>query len=220
MNILLDNRPIALPAATDRFTVGQALEAARMSLTGSDLLIFGVRCDDVDVSPEQLDGVLASPAQGFGKLQFISGRPADVVSAALRQTRLALADTFVTVKEASDALAHGRVNDAMSSLVRCLSVWGQTHEAVVQGGTLCGLDFEHVVIHGRPLLDWLHDLARQLRSLKGAIESRDHVLLGDILQYELDETLQGWESMLDGIIGYVERQSAAASQPADRTITP
>lgn len=220
MNILLDSQPIELPMPVDRATVGQALDAARGKLSGTNLMIFGVRCDGVDVSPEHLDQVLASPAQGFTQLEFITGHPFDVVSVALKQARMALADTFVTVKDASEALAHGRIPEAMSALVRCLNVWGQTHEAIIQGGSLCGLDFEHVVIHDRPLLDWLHDLARQLRGLKGAIESRDHVLLGDILQYELDETLCDWEAMLTGIVEYIERQNPAAQQPVERTITP
>ena len=53
-------------------------------------------------------------------------------------------------------------------------------------------------------MQWLNDLASKLRELKDAIESRDHVLLGDILRYEFDETLEQWERMLDGFIAHVE----------------
>lgn len=219
MNILLDKRPLDLSADAGITTVGHALEAAKSRLAGTNMLIFGVRCNQQDVSPELLEETLSRPLGSFEDLEFISGHPSDVVLAALNQTRLALADTFSGVRETADALSKGRIPDAMSSLVRCLTVWSQAHEAVVQGGALCRIDFESLLIDGRPMLDWLHDLTRQLRGLKSAIESRDHVLLGDILQYELDEMLRGWERMLDGMIDHIEFRRGRESIPG-ATITP
>ncbi len=217
MNILLDGKPLG--GASLSATVGQALDTARKSLAGTDLLVLGIRCDEREISPELLETVLERPAGDFARLEFVTGHPVDVVLEALRQTRMALADSFTGIREAAEALSRGRVSEAMSALVRCLAIWGQTHEAVVQGGALCRLDFEGLVIEGRPLLDWLHDLARQLRGLKSAIESRDHVLLGDILQYELDETLRGWECMLDGIIRHLEQTRRDAGAPG-ATVAP
>lgn len=217
MNILLDGKPIGL--SPDIATVGNALDAAKRHLSGTDLLVFGIRCDEADVSPEGVEDILIRPVNDFSMLEFVTGHPIDVVLTALRQTRMALSDSFTGVREAAEALSRGRISKAMSALVRCLAVWGQTHETVAQGGALCRLDFESLIIEGRPLLDWLHDLARQLRGLKSAIESRDHVLLGDILQYELDETLRGWECMLDGIIRHLEQSRHDATAPG-ATIAP
>lgn len=214
MNIFLDSQPLTTTTLDRNCTVQAALDAAKRQLSGSDLLIFGVKCDSQEVSPEDLERTLSLPAGRFARVDFISGHPADVVLAALRQTRLSLADSFTGVKQSSECLSKGNISDAMSSLVRCLTIWGQAHEAVVQGMALCNVDAEQLIISGRPLLDWLHEIARQLRSLKEAIESRDHVLLGDILQYELDETLQGWEVMLDGIISHIERDANGSSAAA------
>ena len=221
MNIFLDSQPLAATDLDRNATVQAALDAAKRKLAGTDLMIFGVKCDDQEISPEDLEQTLSLPAARFARVDFVSGHPNEVVLAALRQTRLSLADSFTGVKQASESLSKGRVSEAFGALVRCLAVWGQAHEAVVQGMALCSLDAERLVISGRPLLDWLHELARQLRGLKGAIESRDHVLLGDILQYELDETLQGWEVMLDGIIAHIERDSNGSSAAArEAAITP
>lgn len=205
MNIYLDSQPLVTKCLDCNATVNAALEAAKHRLASTDLMIFGVKCDDQEVSPEDLEKILSMPAARFSRVEFISGHPSEVVLSALRQTRLSLADSFTGVKQASESLSKGRVAEAFGALVRCLSVWGQAHEAVAQGMALCGIDAERLIISGRPLLDWLQGLAEQLRGLKGAIESRDHVLLGDILQYELDDTLQGWEVMLDGIISHVEQ---------------
>lgn len=221
MNIYLDSQPLVTKSLDGNSTVHAALEAAKHQLTSTELLIFGVKCDDQEVSPEDLEKILGMPAARFARVEFISGHPGEVVLSALRQTRMSLADSFTGVKQASECLSKGRVAEAFGALVRCLSVWGQAHEAVVQGMALCGIDAERLIISGRPLLDWLQGLAEQLRGLKGAIESRDHVLLGDILQYELDETLQGWEVMLDGIIAHIERDSNGSSAAArEAAVTP
>ena len=221
MNIYLDSQPLATKSLDCHATVHAALEAAKHQLSSTDLMIFGVKCDDQEISPEDLEKVLSMPAARFSRVEFISGHPSEVVLSALRQTRLSLADSFTGVKQASECLSKGRVAEAFGALVRCLSVWGQAHEAVVHGMSLCGIDAERLIISGRPLLDWLQGLAEQLRGLKGAIESRDHVLLGDILQYELDETLQGWEVMLDGIISHVEQGfSSPSSKMPEAAVSP
>ena len=69
----------------------------------------------------------------------------------------------------------------------------------------CYLDFDDLEIDGRQITAWLNELAGKLGELKNAIESRDNVLLGDILRYEFDQTLQQWERMLGGFIAYVEQ---------------
>ena len=52
--------------------------------------------------------------------------------------------------------------------------------------------------------DVMSRLAAVLGTLKEAMESRDHVLLADILQYEMDDILRQWEVMLDAVIEHIE----------------
>lgn len=208
MNLLLDGELLGASGMAAGATVGEALESAKSRLSGTGSLIFAVRCDGSEVSPETLEEVLSRRTDEFGEVEFISGRPAEVVVAALAQTRAALGETPATAREAAHALSRGRVSEAMASLVRCLAVWGQVHESVVQGGGLCRVDFEALVIDGRSMLDHLHELTRQLRGLRSAIESGDHVLLGDMLQYEMEGMIRGWDRILDGIINHLSGAAA------------
>ncbi len=208
MPILLDKRPIQIAGFDEKMTVGQALEEAKRSLAGSGLMVFGVRCDHREIEPPQLDDVLRKPAGSFDEVEFVTGEPRGIALEAMKQARDALAETFAGVKRAAEAHSTGDLSEAMQIIMRCLGIWSQAHEAVVQGGTLAGLDFESVRVSDRPLLEWIQDLSRQLRNLKEAIESRDHVLLGDILHYELDDTLQGWDHMMGGIIDHLELRLA------------
>jgi hypothetical protein len=209
VTILLDNQPLSLDAAPADATLADALDRAREQLDGTELMVFGVCCDGDAIGPQSLDDAMNRPLDTWQSVEFSSAHPKDVVIEALKQTRTALSDTFPAIRQAAQLLAGGNVSEAMSAMVRCLAVWGRTHEAIVQGAALIAVDFEAVIVDRRPLLDWIQDLARGLRELKSTIESRDFVLLGDVLRYELDATLQGWERMLDGLIEHVESKPAA-----------
>lgn len=218
MNVLLDNQPLDIHATPAETTLAEALDLARDQLEGTDLMVFGVCCDGDAIGPQSLDDAMCKPLDSWQSIEFSSARPKDVVLDALKQTRTALSDTFPAIHQAAQLLTGGNIADAMSALVRCLTVWSRTHEAIIHGAALIEVDFEEVVVDGRPLIDWIHDLARSLRELKSTIESRDHVLLGDVLRYELDGTLQGWERMLDGLIDHIESDSSTPDPQAGAVV--
>ena len=210
MKILLDDKPFCPEQLPSDATLTQLIEMAKAEVDGTGSVIVGVRHNDEDVPAERLEEMLPQPVSDFDNLELISGRPKQVVLEALAQVRTAFGETFVSIREAADVLAAGGLADAMTKLAECFGVWAQTHTSVVQGGALVGVDFDSLEIGGRPIVDWLNELSAKLRELKEAIVARDSVLLGDILRYELDETLQQWERMLDGFISHVEQLDEVA----------
>ncbi|HKQ48978.1 MAG TPA: hypothetical protein VJZ71_12980 [Phycisphaerae bacterium] len=213
MKILLDNEPLVAADLHGTALVVHYLEAAKKSLGGTERMILGLRLDGADVSAAHLEAALTRPVAQLTTLEFITASAPQVVADALQETLKALTDSFVTVREASEALSKGRLAEAMERLTDCIGVWSRTHEALIHGGSLLRLDFERVAIAGRPMLDWLADLANRLREIRDAIEARDHVLLSDILHYELDETLSGWEQMLGGVIQHITETHEDAARP-------
>jgi hypothetical protein len=203
MQILLDNEPLVVNDLNGSAIVAQYLSAAKARLWGTDRMVFGLRFDGEEVPAAQIEESLSRPIEDLESLEFISACASQVVVDALRETQKTLANSFVTVREASESLSKGRLAETMERLTDCIKVWSQTHEALVQSGSILELDFERVAITGRPLLEWLGDLAKRLREIRDAIAARDHVLLSDILHYELDETLSGWEQMLGGVIQHI-----------------
>jgi hypothetical protein len=204
MTVLLDDQPLSTEDLKPDATVAQLLDLAKARLKGSGSVIVALRKDHQDVPPESLEDMLTQPLQGFQQLELISGRPKQVVLEALDEVRCSFTDTFATLREICEALTAGRLTEAMEMLSRCVGIWGRTHQAVVEGGALVGVDFERLEVAGRPIVDLLNELAGRLHELKNAVESRDNVLLGDILRYELDETLQQWELMLTAFTAHVE----------------
>jgi hypothetical protein len=205
MTVYLDNEPLDGEQGGGDCTVADMVDIAKSKLAGTGSLVVGVQCDAVNVGAEQLDAVLSRPAGEYDRVDLISGRPKQVVLHALADAQTTLAETAAGACECADALAAGRLSDAMQLLGRCVNVWGHVHTAILQGGNLLGVSFDDLRIHGKPIADWLKDLSAKLRDIKGAIETRDTVLLGDILRYEMEETLSAWNEMFTAFISHVEQ---------------
>lgn len=206
MTVFLDTEPIATDALGPNAHVGQLLDMVKARVNGSGRLILGMKCNEEDVDSEEIASMVSTPITEFDRLDFISGDPRDMVLDALDGVRRAFEQTFQVVREAGDDLARGDAQRAMNRLADCFSVWGQTVDAVQSSGRLLGIDLDSFTIEDRTISHWVGDLATKLREVRAAIESRDSVLLADIVRYELDETMQAWDRMLAGFIGHIEAE--------------
>ena len=111
--------------------------------------------------------------------------------------------------EAVDLLQRGgAASGAMGRLSGCFSTWHSAHESVVKTAQLLRLNLADVEVEGQTLAEFLTDFTCQLREIKGALESRDFVTLGDVLTYEMTGTTTQWRCALDAVRDLV--QSAAA----------
>ncbi len=202
MTVYLDDN--ALDSTDDSATLAQTISIAKTKLVAQNGMIVGVRCDGRAIPLDRLDEVLLQPLSRYGRVDLVSASPREVVVDALKDVRTGLQETFVSVKSSAEALAAGNVPNAMQALGDCLVAWGQAHRSVMESVSLLDLSLDTFQVDGRPFADWLAELNEKLRGIKGAIEARDHVLLGDMLRYEMDETLDAWDLAIEGLIQHVE----------------
>ncbi len=202
MTVYLDDN--ALDSTDTSATLAQTIDTAKAKLVAPDGMIVGIRCDGETIPPDRLDEVLPQPLSRYGRIDLVSARPREVVVAALNDVRTELQETFAGVKSSAEALAAGHISNAMQALSECLGSWGRAHRCVMESSSLLELSLDTLQIDDRPMVDWLVELSEKLRGIKGAIEARDHVLLGDMLRYEMDETLDAWDRTIEGLIQHVE----------------
>jgi len=214
MTIFLDNEPLVLPDVSGDATVAEVVEAAKNKLAAAGSVIVGVRCDSKEVSADQLGDVLGHVANAYERLELLSASPRQTVLNAIGVIRGGFTETIAAAQAAAESISAGKVQEAMEVLAQCATVWARAHSVIVQGGSLLGVRFDELSISNRPIIAWLTEIAEKLRELKGAIESRDTVLLADILRYEMDETLGRWEQMLDGFAAHVEQMPHASLRRA------
>ncbi len=205
MQVYLDDKPIRCDSFPPTAIVSEVINKIKLQLGDTDAIIISLRCNQTDIKPDLLDSVLAGPASQFDRLDLISASSRQVAMDALRQTRTAFEETFAGVKQAADEFAAGQTATGMTTLLDCLAVWTQVNDSVLQSGELLGLDLQTVDFGGKHVINALRELTTKLDEVKAALESRDNVLLGDILRYEMDETLETWKSLLDGFIEHIEK---------------
>jgi len=192
----IDNSP--------ELTVGKLIDRLQEQLRGTGQMIFTVACNREEIPPHHLDQFLAMPVSKVGRLDLITSRPETITMDALVQTRASLMDTFAHAKLSGSDLIRGKLEDGMIGLMDCVKVWADVHVAVTSGGALTNIDFDQVVIDGRDVRDCLNDIKIKLCEIKDAAESRDHLLLGKILRFDMDEALQIWLAMIESVIEQVQ----------------
>lgn len=206
----LDGKPLSIDGIEGDAQVCTLVERAKTTIESSDAILLEVICDGEVVDATQLETTLAEPVSKYSRFEFVTGSRRAVVVDSLTASARSIGDTFELVHEAAEQLNAGGVAQGMQRLIDCVDIWSQAHEAMISSGQLLDLDLEELVIADKHVFEWLREPATKLREIRDAIESRDHVMLVDILRYEMDEFLEGWKKMLEAYAEYVRRSGIAA----------
>lgn len=198
MQIYVDDAP--LESTVDAATLGEAIECARKRANEDDRVIVSVVCDGTELQNDVLDARRPDPAEAFGRVEFRTSRPKDVVADAMQNALAVLEDTDQDRGQVVEWIAQGdmqRVNDTLGD---CFQSWGQVHIAICQAMRLLGLDPETVEVGGQPIHQSLSLVADQLKQIKEVILAEDFVLLGDLLEYEFGEATDRWRAAIQAIL--------------------
>ena len=57
------------------------------------------------------------------------------------------------------------------------------------------MNLDEVTVQGTPSVDIIGGLRDRLAQIKESLEARDYVMLADILQYEIGDTVQNWKAL-------------------------
>ena len=101
-------------------------------------------------------------------------------------------------------LEQGQAPIALRDLGELLSAWQQV-QLTFEGLTkLLKIDLTRQLVGARPAADLLDEFHAQLQEVAKALQAQDMVLLGDVLQYELDTGLAHWNDVLATLLGIVD----------------
>jgi hypothetical protein len=187
MQVFLDDEPYVVEESSAP-SVGAVLNDVLRHVRAEGRCLASIRCDGAEIGADDLERVLAAPADTYARLDFVSSRGGDLVIEALARVQAMLMEVEPVRLQTVEYLNQGRMNESMESLRVFFEAWRQAHEVVLQSAQLIGLDLTALVVEGRPLAEFFSQYAGQLRRLKEALEARDTVLLSDMLNYEVDAT--------------------------------
>ena len=190
MSVTVDHEPLAAETM-GLMTVGQVLaHVQRENRLVTSLLIDG---EEPDLN--RIGTVRQALLRGH-TLFIETTDPERMAMDVLSDVEDQLRETDRLRLDAIDFLQQGHPNRALEKLSGCFSAWQIAQESVVKISQLLKIDLETMRVNGRPLARLVDDFTAQLRQIRGTLESRDFVTLGDILTYEATETSNHWRDAL------------------------
>lgn len=196
MRIFVDDQPYASPGKAGQTVAELANEVCQKDAEPGSRLVVGIRCNGEQVANDQLDQVLASPAEQFDSIELLTQPIASLVKATLSQAIELFEQSADNRRKAADLMTEGRQTEAMGRLQSFLEVWRQVQDSVLMCGQAMQIDLESLKVNNLNLISILEMIKDQLNNLKAAMESGDYVVVGDILRYELEEPSEYWLKFL------------------------
>ncbi|MGC3957475.1 MAG: hypothetical protein QM813_05785 [Verrucomicrobiota bacterium] len=179
-------------------TIGQVLS----HLQRENRLVVHVLIDGQEPDLTQMPSVRRLPVCDH-TLFIETADPRQLVDGVLSEVLVQLAEADRFRGEACDLMLSNQNQKAMEKLSGCFAIWQSAQESVLQTGRLLRLDLDAVMVDGVSLMKMLLQFAQQLRDIKTALENRDFVGLGDILNYEAPQSSKRWHEAITTLRGLV-----------------
>jgi hypothetical protein len=199
MSVTVDRQPLETEQMGLQ-TLGQLLA----HLQKDNRLVVHVLVDGQEPDLSQMGAVKRIPLREH-TLFIETADPRELALAALGEVEAQLAEADRLRTEACDMIAKGLNQKAMEKLSGCFSTWQHAQESVLKTGQILKLDLTKITSEGVPLTTMVAEFAEQLRQIRGALENRDFVLLGDILTYEATQTTEKWRGAVSAMRGVIAR---------------
>lgn len=194
MTILVDDKPYQAendPGMTVGHLAGEVCRAH-----GGRRFVVALRCDEQPVPSDTLDSVLGRSISEFDQLELQTQPVANLVHAALEQAVIVFEDALPLRQQAAELLSEGRSEPAMDAFQKLLTTWRQVQETMVASVQALAINLDSVRVEGQGVADILAEIKPRLEELKDAMENGDHVVVSDVLAYDLEAPFARWMQLL------------------------
>ena len=196
MPIFLNDEIYDGPTTSQQTVQQLADEICGQPIDDDAQMIVSILCDGQLVEPDQLDQVLASPIEQFGRLELQTVTIRGQVAATLQEAIAVLGNGHSICEHVADALSQGRHDDAMAEMQKLLELFRQAQQTTLLSCQLLGTQPSDLLSGPHSFDDLLEKIRQNLTDLKAGMESQDFVLVADLLRYEFTEPIEHWASFL------------------------
>lgn len=159
-------------------------------------VVTSIRMNGRELEGDELREALAGSAQKTDDVELQTLSAGAVVAAAMNDAADRLEAAAAHLPSAADNLISGRQPEAFQAVVSMVAAWQVCQQVVVDGAELLGRKPENLPLRGDRLAARLPRHAAKLHEVKEAVETKDAVLLGDLMRYELPDLCDAWASDL------------------------
>ena len=194
MEAFLDNEAWSHSLA-DTDKLGMLLAAVNRDAADKGRAVIAIQCDGRDLGADELADALARPLSDFQRVELRSLPAGEVAVSILNHAADLVRETEQNQPDIVELLNEGNTVRGMELLAGSFSLWQQAHEAMLQAVRLGRVNLDEVTVQGTPSVDIIGGLRDRLAQIKESLEARDYVMLADILQYEIGDTVQNWKAL-------------------------
>ena len=195
-------------------TIADALRHVQASACAPGHIVVALRCDGENVPTNDMGATLAKSTSTLDLLEVFTGTPITLVLDAMTQALAALVQTEEGCQRVADLLTEGNTAEGIKTLGECLRVWQQIHDAVSQALQMLEIDSTQVTVNDEPLASLIARPKDVLVQVKQALESQDHVLLADIMQYEFETVTRQWHDIVSCLLQRAEELGRDTAEPS------
>ena len=94
-----------------------------------------------------------------------------------------------------------------------MRVWQQIHEAVVKSIEMLELNLEETMVQDEPMAVVIGKPKDVLIQIRDALKALDHVMLADILEYELAGVTTQWFAVINRLREVAEERGVGSESP-------
>ncbi|MBK8915230.1 MAG: hypothetical protein IPM64_11645 [Phycisphaerales bacterium] len=196
MIVTVDGRRISNPIEPGA-SLGELIDRLRADRPQS--LITRVAINGAALCESTAEAAFAQALADGDSIDVETGLPGLVVAEALREVATTLRDAGQASPEAARRLNDQEVAAAMQDIAELVGIWQSARSAVSQAGALLQRDLAELQFDGVTVGERLSTLVARLTEIRDAMVARDHVLLADLLHYEMPELCEIWALVLNGI---------------------
>ncbi|HNR36201.1 MAG TPA: hypothetical protein PKO36_13535 [Candidatus Hydrogenedentes bacterium] len=148
--------------------------------------MVSVSVDGRVLRPEEVTAELSGkPLDSTGAISIQSEPIADLVAESLDELEQVLPELPQACHRLAEIFQGDDPDAGYEPFQQLAEIWRVIKERELQILSALGLDADSLVLSGTPLIKAHEELNRFVEEAAGALESRDCVLLGDLLEYEL-----------------------------------
>lgn len=180
-------------------------------------LVISVAMDGRQLGDQELNARLGESVPTGVQLELGSSTPTQLVAGVLESLSVGFAEAADAFPGVADRLAGDEAPAAIHDVGRSLAAWQTCYRALAQCGSLLQRDLLEDCCGDRPMGEHLDELSGRLNALRGALESRDTVLLADLVRYELPPLARKWQDLLVGMARQLNAEcpTEAGEHPAN-----
>jgi hypothetical protein len=193
MIVTLDAQRLDTPVEPD-CTLQSLLECVRNA--HRDRLIVSVSVDGQHLGDDELQTALARPMPAAAQIDLETGNTQEVIRDALRGLAQEFKQAADRLAELSQRVTNGQSGDALRDIGDYIGLWQTAHRMLGQCSGLLGEELLDYLYDGRLVRTYFEEVVGRLTEIRQALETRDLVLLTDLVRYELPPLCETWQTLL------------------------